>query len=74
MNLDLQPVQQTTLQDALDAFNEAFDRPLKLPMTVEFLEMAADFAELRGRHDVATDLRTALKDALNAGNSEEVLK
>ena len=47
---------------------------LKLPMTEEFLEMAAEMAALRGRHDVANDLRTALKQALERGNREEVLR
>lgn len=47
---------------------------LKLPMSPENVEMAADLAALRGRQDVADDLRTALKEAIERGDREEVLR
>lgn len=40
------------LAPALARFNEVFDRSLALPMTVEDVEGIAEFAELRGRHEV----------------------
>jgi hypothetical protein len=53
-----------SLRDAIAAFNMVFDYDLSLPIIPEHVATAADLAEMRGRSDIAQDLRLALKQAL----------
>ena len=59
----------TPLQLALEMFNTVFERDLRAPILPEYVEMAAEFAELRGRHDVADELRFALRQASTEGGA-----
>lgn len=56
----------TALVDAVAAFNAAFDMDLRLPLWPRDLESAAIIAELRGRKEIADQLREA------AGKKAEV--
>jgi hypothetical protein len=54
------------LADAVDAFNRVFGYGLTLPALPEDIDAAAELAALRGRQDVADDLRLALKQTLQS--------
>ena len=59
------------IQDAVNDFNLIFEQSsglrLLLPMLPEHVELAAEFAALRGRQDIADELRLAVKQTLEAG-------
>lgn len=62
-----EPAPSTTpLQEALALFNEAFGYDLRTPIIAEHVETAAELAALRGRQDIATELRTALALTITA--------
>lgn len=51
----------TQLQRALAKFNTRFDMRLATPIWPETLEAAAEYSQLRGRDDIAKELRAAKK-------------
>ena len=51
---------KTPVADALAVFNQVFDYDLRTPILPEHIETAAELAEMRGRADIAQDLRAAL--------------
>ena len=59
-----QALQLNPLRQALNDFNLVFDYDLRLPALPEHILTAADLAEMRGRTDIAENLRLALKQAL----------
>jgi len=60
------PVTDSPLRAAIDRFDEYFGYDIHLPMLTEDVQAAADMAELRGRHDIAEEIRAALKLTLQA--------
>jgi hypothetical protein len=56
--------QPSPLALAVADFNRAFDYDLRLPVLPQHVATAADLAEMRGRSDIAENLRLALKQAL----------
>jgi hypothetical protein len=56
--------QPSPLAQAIDGHNRVFGYELRLPMLPEHVELAAELAELRGRNDIASALRLALKQTL----------
>ena len=56
--------QITALGAALARFNKTFDRTLALPIWPEHVEAAAELADMRGRNDIADELRAALEAEL----------
>ena len=54
---------QPTLAEVIEEFNQLFDMSLRLPMWHEDLELAAEYADLRGRKDLAKKLRGAMEGA-----------
>lgn len=57
-------VRTPSLAEAVARFNELFGYTLLLPALPEDIENAAELAALRGRQDIADDIRTALKQSL----------
>lgn len=56
-------IKPSPLQRAVSRFNEFAGYDLRLPMEAKDVGTAALLAELRGRHDIATELRLALQEA-----------
>ena len=54
----------TPLRAALDGFNLVFDYSLSCPILPEHVEAAAELAAIRGRQDIADELRAALAETL----------
>ena len=62
------PQVSSPLSAAVAQFNLVLGEPMgvhmDLPILPELVELAAEFSALRGRQDIADDLRLALKETL----------